>query len=169
MWAHCSLTPWNITELKKELKSPAGSFQHSLTAASKTQRGTNEKKPTLFFSASSSSLSSNSYWCDGQTWLHGKKAGGIWQLAQQKGVQALQLVSVRACLQKLISWYPYQHTRTGAKMNEMLGLRPQWELIGGGRYFLIQSERLSSRSYSSSMTSSEIILRANGYSVLLKR
>lgn len=45
MWAHCSLTPWNITELKKELKSPAGSFQHSLTAASKTQRGTNEKKP----------------------------------------------------------------------------------------------------------------------------
>lgn len=37
--------------MKKELKSPAGSFQHPLTAASKTQRGTDEKKPsTILFS-----------------------------------------------------------------------------------------------------------------------
>ncbi len=134
MWTHCSLTPWTSQNWRESSSLPQGAF-NTLDSRFQNPEGYRREK-TLFFSASSSSLSSNSYWCDGQTWLHGKKAGGIWQLwplAQQKG---LQLVSVRACLQKWISWYPYRHTRTRAKMNEMLVLRPHWELIGGGRLFL---------------------------------
>lgn len=114
---------------RRKLKSPARSFQHSLAAASKTQRGTWRKKIRRSSNSRPPSLLSwNLYWFNGQTWLHGKKAGGIWQLgplAQQKGVQ---LVSVRACLQKLTSWYPYRHMREQDQrwMKCLASMRAAW-------------------------------------------
>ncbi len=134
MWAHCSLTPWTSQNWRESSSLPQGAFNTRRQPLPKPRGVQTRKNPILF---------SFFFLAELQLILMRRPNMTSWK-ESRRNLAALAAraaegapISFSACLsQKWISWYPYRHTRTSAKMNEMLVLRPHWELIGGGRLFV---------------------------------
>lgn len=108
---------------QRKLKSPAGSFQHSLTAASQTQRGTWRKKANalLFMAAFYAELKRIlMQWPNMTSWKESRRNLAARAARTAEGGPISFSTCLSAEINILISLPT--HARTRPKMNEMLGL-----------------------------------------------